>query len=193
MNRLLILACSKTKKKDSGTLSGRDRYEGPLWQDLRKHDPDGRLAKVAFLSAQDGFRDARWPVDLYDRRMTPELADQMIAGGIGALWPKMKLGVAGGMTAAAHISSMTDWGRLPFDEVCIAGGALYVGVMEHFVEQFREKGHVTPEARVVKINDQIGYMRRSMRQWLLGDSPPGDISEVDAASRAGPSLMCALG
>lgn len=166
MNRLLILACSQTKKKDSGNLAGRDRYDGPLWRDLRRIDPAARLARVAFLSAQDGFRDARWPVDLYDRRMTPETAAEMIAGGLGTKWPKMKPGVAGGMTAACHISGMTDWGKNPFDEVCIVGGRLYVEVMRHFVSLFKKDGHVLEGARVVEINDQIGYMRREMRLWL---------------------------
>lgn len=181
MNRLLILACSQTKKKDSGSLAGRDRYDGPLWRDLRKHDPEGRLAKVAFLSALEGFRDACWPVDIYDRRMTPEIAQQMIAGGLGALWPRLKPGVAGGMAAGAHIASMSDWGRKPFDEVCIVGGHLYISVMRQYVSLFRAGRYLTEDAPLVEINGQIGYMRRDMRAWLVGGYR-GEGDEVGASS-----------
>jgi hypothetical protein len=186
MNRLLILACSQTKRKDSGRLSGRDRYDGPLWRDLRKHDPEGRLAKVAFLSAQDGFRDACWPVDFYDRRMTPEIAQQMIAGGLGALWPRLKPGVAGGMAAGAHIASMSDWGRKPLDEVCIVGGHLYIDVMRHYVSLFRAGGHLTKDAPLVEINGQIGYMRRDMRVWLTKDyrGDGAGLAESSSSERA---------
>lgn len=183
MNRLLILACSQTKKKDSGRLSGRDRYDGPLWRTLRAVDPEARLAQVAFLSAQDGFCDARWPVDVYDRRMTPEIAEQMIAGGIGALWPRMKPGTAGGATAASHIVGMTDWGKNPIDEVCIVGGHLYLDVMRSFVSAFRDRGHVAKSAPVIEINGQIGYMRRDLRAWLLGDYR-GEGAATDARSRS---------
>jgi hypothetical protein len=162
------MSCSQTKTKDPSTrVAGRDRYDGPLWRTLRATDPEGRMAQVAFLSAHEGFRDARWCVDLYDKRMTPELAERFIAGGIGANWPKYKPGVAGGSTAASHMVSMTQWGKKPFDEVCMVGGHLYLSVMRVFVSQFLKAGHITADAPIIEINDQIGYMRRDLKAWLL--------------------------
>lgn len=170
MNRLLIMACSQTKSADPSTrLSARDRYTGPLWQTLKNTDPQGSLAKVAFLSAQEGFRDAIWPVDRYDRRMTPDLAKTMVAGGIGMRWPIMKPGVAGGMTAASSMASMSAWGDKPFDEVCMVGGHLYLDVMRVFVAQFVAAGFITADARLQEINGQIGFMRRDLRHWLLSN------------------------
>jgi hypothetical protein len=170
VNRLLIMSCSQTKIKDPSTrIAAKDRYDGPLWKTLRATDPEGRMAKVAFLSALEGFGDARWPVDQYDKRMTPELAERMVAEGIGGRWPKLKPGVAGGMTAAAHMASMSDWGKKPFAEVCMVGGHLYLTVMRKFVSQFIGSGFITSDASVVEINGQIGYMRRDLAAWLRRD------------------------
>lgn len=168
MNRLLIMACSQTKSKDPNPrLSARERYTGPLWLTLKNTDPDGRLAKVAFLSAQEGFNDAIWPVDIYDKRMTPDLAEVMIAGGIGKRWPIVKPGTGGGLTAASSMASMTNWGKRPFDDVCMVGGHLYLDVMRVFVRQFAASGYITADATMTEINGQIGYMRRDLRAWLL--------------------------
>jgi hypothetical protein len=170
VNRLLIMSCSQTKTTDPSTrVAGRDRYDGPLWRTLRATDPECRLAKVAFLSALEGFRDAMWPVDQYDKRMTPEIAERMIAGGIGESWPKFKPGRAGGATAASHMASMSQWGKQPFDEVCLVGGHLYVSVMRALVGQFVQSGFITSDAPIIEINDQIGYMRRDLKAWLLRD------------------------
>jgi hypothetical protein len=148
-------------------VAGRDRYNGPLWTTLRAVDPDERMAKVAFLSAHLGFRDANTPVDPYEKRMTRQTADEMIAGGLIAGWPKTRKGM-GGMHAGCEIGSMSKFGRIPFDEVCIVGGHLYIDVMRSFVCAFKERGHVRRDAPLVEINGQIGYMRRDLRSWLLG-------------------------
>lgn len=50
--RLVILACSATKRPDPGYIPARERYDGPLWRTLRAVDPDGRRAEAAFLSAR---------------------------------------------------------------------------------------------------------------------------------------------
>ena len=86
--RLLVLACSAAKRRDPTPLEARQRYDGPLWRTLRTVDPSGRLARVAFLSARYGFRDAGTKIDDYDARLTDELAKRMIAGGIETRWPR---------------------------------------------------------------------------------------------------------
>jgi hypothetical protein len=52
--RLLVLACSATKRPDPGRIPARLRYDGPLWRTLRATDPDDRLVRVAFLSLVSG-------------------------------------------------------------------------------------------------------------------------------------------
>jgi hypothetical protein len=68
--RLLVLACSATKRPDPDRIPARHRYDGPLWRTLRATDPNDRLARVAFLSARFGFRDARTEIEDYDARLT---------------------------------------------------------------------------------------------------------------------------
>lgn len=82
-SRLLILACSATKRGGAGRFPAIERYDGPLWRTLRDVDPHGRKARVAFVSARYGFRDAYSPIEDYDARITEDVAARMIAGGSG--------------------------------------------------------------------------------------------------------------
>jgi hypothetical protein len=86
--RLLIMACSATKRPDPAPIPARDRYDGPLWRTLRATDPRGRRARVGFLSARYGFRDAQTPIEDYDARLSEDLAARMIAGGMTTRWPR---------------------------------------------------------------------------------------------------------
>ena len=84
--RLLILACSATKAAGEG-LVARDRYQGPLWQTLRKADPDGSRAFVCFLSAKFGLGDARNVLPHYDRVLTDADADGLSRLELGPVTP----------------------------------------------------------------------------------------------------------
>src|SRR3546814_7213550 len=44
-HRLLILACSATKRQDDGYMPAIDRYDGPLWQTVRCHAGDRKMLK----------------------------------------------------------------------------------------------------------------------------------------------------
>lgn len=92
-SRLLILACSATKCTGPAHMSAIERYDGPLWRTLRAIDPDGEKAKVAFLSSHLGFRAADTPIEIYDARMTEQMAAAMTAGDLGTRWPQPKTSV----------------------------------------------------------------------------------------------------
>ncbi|NTB87784.1 hypothetical protein [Agrobacterium tumefaciens] len=172
-SRLLILACSATKRDGPKYLPAIERYDGPLWRTLRTVDPDGRLAKVAFLSAHFGFRSADTPIEMYDSRMTREIAAAIKAGGLGMRWPRPKTQrrvMPSGEHAGMHIAALTQFGRRPFAEVALVGGHLYLDVMRHFVGLFREGGYVAADARITEINGPIGRMRQDLRLWLLAKS-----------------------
>lgn len=179
--RLLILSCSMTKHDGPQYMPARDRYDGPLWRTLRHVDPDEQKAQVAFLSAEYGFREARTTIENYDRRITPEIAAAMKAGGLGTRWPRPKTqrrAMPSGEHPGMHIASMTERGRKPFVEVCLVGGALYLDVMQHFVDLFQEDGFVTGSAPVTEICAPIGIMRQQMTIWL-------NSSQRDASGDAG--------
>lgn len=167
--RLLILACSATKRAGPDYMPALERYDGPLWQTLRSADPRGEKAKVAFLSAHLGFRAANPPIELYDARMTDQIVAAMKAGDLGTRWPRPKSQrrvMPSGEHPGMHIASLTSHGRYPFSDVALAGGHLYLDVMRHLVGMFRASGHIVPDARMTEINGPIGRMRRDLRQWL---------------------------
>lgn len=180
--RLLILACSATKRHDPDPIPATDRYRGPLWQTLRATDPEGRLARVGFLSARYGFRRAETRIEDYDAKLTRALAQRMIEGGVTTRWPRppgKRDADNHGETPEAEIWSLAQHAVRPertvFNDVCLAGGEIYINVMRSMMEGFKEKGHVAPDARTTVINGPIGRMRRELRLWLLaGDPNSGD-------------------
>ena len=175
--RLLILFCSMTKRGGPQYMPARDRYDGPLWRTLRHVDPDEQKARVAFLSAVYGFREARTTIENYDRRMTPEIAVAMKVGGLGTRWPAprtQRRAMASGEHPGMHIASMTEHGRKPFVDVCLVGGALHLDVMRHFVALFQEDGFVTGSAAITQICVPIGIMRQQMAIWLNSYSRKAD-------------------
>lgn len=168
-HRLLILACSATKRRDAGWIDAIDRYDGPLWQTVRAVRPDRMRIKVAVLSARYGFLDSRSPIEDYDARLTPDLADRMIAGGMTTRWPRppsARKPDTYGDEPGCQIASLSNHGTRPFTDVALAGGQLYLKVMRSFLGGFQNLRCVAPDARITEINAGIGIMRQQVRGWL---------------------------
>ena len=168
-HRLLILPCSATKRHDPGWMPAWERYDGPLWQTWRAVDPERRLARVGFLSARYGFRAGDSPIEDYDARLTPAMAEQMIAGGMGTRWPRPPSPNKPdnyGSHPGCEIASLAYHGTRPFTDVALVGGQLYLKVMRAFLEGFREMRCLTPDAEITEINAGIGVMRARVRAWL---------------------------
>lgn len=169
MHRLLILSCSATKRPNAGFMPARDRYDGPLWRTLRAADPDGVKVKVAFLSARFGFRDAMIPIENYDARLTPDLAERMIEGGMSTRWPRPpspRRPDNYGIHPGHEIASLSRYGREPFADVALVGGQLYLSVMRAMLVGFKRLGGVSTDASITEINGSIGFMRQDMRNWI---------------------------
>ncbi|MCP4560161.1 MAG: hypothetical protein GY873_09070 [Bosea sp.] len=175
-SRLLVLACSATKRDGQSYMPAIQRYDGPLWQTLRAVDPYGEKAKVAFLSAHLGFCAASSPIESYNALMSDQMAAAMKAGDLGTRWPRpdnQQRGMPSGEHPGVHIASLTSHKRCPFSDVALAGGHLYLDVMRHLVDLFRIGGYVVGDAQVCEINGPIGQMRRDLRLWLDGDDGEG--------------------
>lgn len=177
-NRLLLLACSQTKRPDPGYMPAIERYMGPLWQTLRTVDPMGTKARVAVVSARYGFLEAGTTIPDYDEKLTEQKARELIKGGIRKRWPEQvknrHLNLSG-QSAWPSIAFLAADGLHRFDEVCMVGGHLYLDVMRAYVAEFQkphwngfevETPWVTPDAHIVEINGPIGIMRQRMRAWL---------------------------
>lgn len=168
-HRLLILPCSATKRHDPGWMPAWERYDGPLWQTWRAVDPERRLARVGVLSARYGFRSADSPIEDYDARLTPDLAERMIAGGMTTRWPRPPSPNKPdnyGSHPGCEIASLAYHGTRPFTDIALVGGGLYLKVMRAFLDGFREMRCITPDARITEINAGIGMMRQRLRAWL---------------------------
>ncbi|MCM8731552.1 hypothetical protein ACFO8O_11345 [Hephaestia sp. GCM10023244] len=125
--------------------------------------------RVGFLSARYGFRTADSPIEDYDARLTPDLAERMIAGGMTTRWPRPPSPNKPdnyGSHPGCEIASLAYHGTRPFTHVALVGGGLYLKVMRAFLDGFREMRCVTPDAEITEINAGIGVMRQRLRAWL---------------------------
>lgn len=169
---MLILARSATKRGGPEHIPAIERYNGPLWRTLRAIDPAGEKAKVAFVSARLGFRAASVPIEMYDARITEEMAEAMKAGYLGTRWPHPKTQrrvMPSGEHPGMHIYRLCGFHeRRAFCDVALVGGHFYLDVMRHLVDLFQKGGYVAADARITEINGPIGLMRRDLRCWLEG-------------------------
>jgi hypothetical protein len=79
--RLLVLACSATKRRDVQLLPALDRYAGPSFRVLRRwlreHPARASKLDVYVLSAAFGLFPAVQPIPNYDCRMTAARAEEL--------------------------------------------------------------------------------------------------------------------
>jgi hypothetical protein len=81
--QLLVLGCSQTKRDSPGLLPAIDRYDGSAYRVLRNYlrecEWPGQLS-VAILSAKYGLVGGLTEIELYDQRMTKEMAASLAPG-----------------------------------------------------------------------------------------------------------------
>jgi len=79
MYRFLLLSCSQRKNLASGLLPAIERYDGPAFQVLRKYckTDNANLPLTYILSAEYALIPADRPIELYDRKMTPDRASEL--------------------------------------------------------------------------------------------------------------------
>jgi hypothetical protein len=87
--RLLILACSATKRPDVRLLPAYQRYDGPAWRTLRAYLTSAGatvgMLDVYALSAEFGLIPAIQPIPDYDRRMDAARAEELRPAVIATL------------------------------------------------------------------------------------------------------------
>jgi hypothetical protein len=81
--RLLILACSATKRHNAALLPALDRYDGPSYRTLRRfladHPARWCALDILILSAEFGLIRGDNPIPNYDRRMDASRALELRA------------------------------------------------------------------------------------------------------------------
>lgn len=160
--RVLLLACSATKRPDAGVLPAADRYDGPMFRSYR-----AGLAQLAeshrpaayVLSAEHGLIPVGQPIANYERRLDAERADEL-AGDAGQI---MRLGA---IVAGA-------------DELYIAGGALYRSAVLRMLDALRSRGLLPAGLEIVApAGLGIGEQRAALKKWLVATiaEPSGMVS-----------------
>lgn len=161
--KLIIMACSATKKRDAGEIPAIDRYDGPMWRTLRaqlQRTPEAKAAALSgelliwVVSARYGFFDAvATPIRDYDQKMTPGRMAKMLA------CPSYDL---------QRIRSFVD----DADVVLFAGGELYRSAMW--------KASGARLTTIMKIDETdgagIGEHRAQLAAWIAtqyGAAPRG--------------------
>ncbi len=170
-DRLLILACSARKDPSPGKMPAIARYQGPLWQSLRKADPNGERCQVAFLSAYYGgpwcARSSR--IANYDCRLSSEQSADWIKRGTrrATTYSRATTDAGKALEGASGLFQMAQRAAPArrFREVCLVGGGDYIAVMR--AELARAESCLDASATVSVINGSIGTMRRDLADWVL--------------------------
>lgn len=124
MTRLLIVACSKAKRHDTGSLEAIERYDGPLFRLLRRARGAGLLidVQVYILSAKYGLIDEGWMIHDYDQVMTPARAAELASSVSLTLWRWL------GQNDCSDVFVNVGRGYAPalagFDEWCLQHGII---------------------------------------------------------------------
>ena len=136
--KLLILACSKIKKK----LQERpaiEVYDGPFYRILRKSDLSN--VDVRIISAKYGLIDSNFLISPYEQRMTQEVAKFLTPS------------VSEGVLAALHSNIYSD--------VLLELGKDYLDTVKIDWEKFRDK-------RITIDRNPIGVRLHNLKEWLKG-------------------------
>ena len=165
---LLIMGCSATKNPDENWVPAHDRYTGPLWQTLNACNCGADIS-VGVVSAHYGFIAATTMTQPYNKQLTPRIADELVAQGVHALWPK-EWGAPHGNQAIYEMAMLATVGlkNRPFRRVILCGGQTYLAVMRWYVREFQAAGYIASDAAITEVNGQIGMMRRKLREAING-------------------------
>ena len=149
-HRLLIISCSQRKKLIAKRVSAVERYDGPLFQVLRKFQANraeqAENLDVFILSAKFGLIPANKKIPLYEQPMTPQRAD--------TLKPKV----------LAEIGKIFAGKR--YQEIFVCLGKKYLKALDGYASHLPKKSVVT------LATGSSGRRQTMLRQWLHGESAP---------------------
>lgn len=186
--RLLLMACSATKKPVSGP--ARAVYNGPLYQTLRTVDPTGDCVDLAVISAKYGLISGDQIIEPYNAVIDDAARDRMIAAGPDELYPVGSLDqtTPSGLRAArarlgaraSPASTIITMGNSlggQYTDIGIAGGHRYIDVVQSWLARGWPRA-IDPRARVPVINGEIGNMRKALRSWIERPEPSHQSDET---------------
>jgi hypothetical protein len=147
---VLILGCSKRKRRDLGFLPAVERYDGPAFRLYRRFLREGGRAggvgrlKLYILSAEFGLIPGDQPIPWYDRTMTRCRARELQPAAVEAL---ERLVVHHDVTG-----------------ICVAVGRLYLKALIGFPK-------TSPVVQVRILTGSSGRRLSELHDWLYGSAP----------------------
>jgi hypothetical protein len=183
MTRLIVMACSATKSDAAEFMTAKDRYTGPVWQTLKAVDPRGELAHVTAFSAEYGWIDGAHLIRNYDRKMDTARAAHFVA--CADHFEQLGCPVLDSSWHAL-LTQAYNRGEGRITEICIVGGHLYQAAARAAVETAIANcpSYFDVNVEIVSICDQIGYMRRRLREYLLAPTATMIDGTATVVSRA---------
>lgn len=155
VRRLLIVACSD-RKKTGKDLTALERYDGPLYQILRKLRDQSYWAfrglDVLILSAKYGLIEVFDRIDDYDQRMTATRAVELL--------PQVNQKLDEIQQKAPFTLCQTRYSPGGYSEIMVALGKDYrVAVAD--------LNHHFPEAKIVYTYGGIGQQNAQVKEWII--------------------------
>jgi hypothetical protein len=157
---LLLIACSGAKL--DGRHKAADLYQGVMFDVLRKWMPtEGVRPDVYVISAEHGLVHGDTLLNSYERPMDKDRQRQLIDKGLDVNAFKGK----------------------DFNQVFVAGGELYRGLAQTYIERLRQAGFIGQNADVKTVSGGIGEQRGQLGEYLrqLNANPAEDV-QVQASS-----------
>lgn len=145
--RLLVIACSGSKKDSAELMPAIDRYDGPMWKVLRSFTQGKLMSEIEMdiyaLSAEYGLIPATQPIPWYDRIMTEERAKELHNRALGEL---------------SYLLGKN------YSQVCFALSQLYLLALHGWE-------NAIPQGLTVTITDgPMATKLGQLRSWLRGES-----------------------
>lgn len=145
--RLLVIACSESKKDSAELMPAIDRYDGPMWKVLRSFTQGKSMPEIGMdvyvLSAEYGLIPATQPIPWYNHVMTEERANELHEHALNQL------------------ASLVEEN---YSQVCFALSQLYLLALDGWES-------LIPQNLTVTVTDgPMATKLGQLRSWLRGET-----------------------
>ena len=147
MKKLLIIACSEKKSKDSGMVHAVERYDGPAFRVLRRfiREQPGDVPTIYILSGKFGLIRGHSKIPAYNSKMTHQRAIE--------LRPLVTKSIA-------RVIEHTEW-----SDIGISAGKAYLEAMPGIEELCRQG------TAVEYLSGSLGKRLSALFRWLRQEVP----------------------
>jgi hypothetical protein len=141
MKSLLLISCSRRKRRTRKRLPAIERYDGGAYRVIRKAQREGSIRRkldIKIISAKFGLIDGTTVTPFYEKRMTKDRAQE--------LGPEIQ-------------RALKIWiRRKSYSEVYVDLGQAYIAAIQGWM--------VPPDIKLLSGSGRIGERLRDLKRWL---------------------------